>query len=143
LDFQFTWIQHGSADYSAWVELREPILRTPLGLEYTQADLDAEKEQLHLVAKSERILGGLILVPGESGGGKIRQVAVDESLQGKGIGRKLMQVAEKRARELGIKEIVLHSREPVCKFYESLGYVAEGELFLEVGIAHRKMRKRL
>jgi len=45
--------------------------------------------------------------------------------------------------EMGYREIVLHARESAVRFYESVGYVAEGEAFTEVTIPHRKMVKRL
>ncbi len=142
-NFHLIWIEHGSTDYSAWVEFREPILRRPIGLSFSEADLEAEKKQLHLVAKSDLILGGLILIPGEGGVGKIRQVAVTEELQSSGLGRILMAEAEKHAASLGLNEIVLHSRETVNRFYEKLGYHPEGEIFEEVSIPHQKMKKRL
>lgn len=128
---------------AAWIALRQRVLRDPLGLVYSEADLAAERADRHLVGfDGETVIGGLLVQERgqEPGVWKIRQVAVEPSRQGKGIGRGLMAVAEAAAREAGITQLVLNSRETVCGFYETLGYVAEGERFIEVGIPHRRMR---
>jgi predicted GNAT family N-acyltransferase len=54
-----------------------------------------------------------------------------------------MAVLEDAARAENIAELTLHSRETVTGFYEKLGFHSEGDIFEEVGIPHRKMRKSL
>lgn len=57
----------------------------------------------------------------------IMALAVDGSVQHKGIGTKLMAEVEKIARKAGIKEIRLNSGEKrlaAHKFYENLGYTS-------------------
>ena len=54
-------------------------------------------------------------------------LAVDSSVQKKGIGSQLMQALEKQARALGMKEIRLNSGESrtgAHQFYEKLGYTS-------------------
>ena len=70
-------------------------------------------------------------------------MTVDPGHQGRGVGKRLIAFAEKLSAEMGYREIVLHARESAVRFYESVGYVAEGEAFTEVTIPHRKMVKRL
>ena len=41
------------------------------------------------------------------------------------------------------REVTLHARANVVGFYERLGYSAQGDPFLEVGIPHRHMRRAL
>ena len=60
-----------------------------------------------------------------------------------GVGAALMHAIEAEARRLGLPEIVLHAQTAAVSFYESIGYRAEGEEFLEADIPHRFMRKRL
>ena len=45
----------------------------------------------------------------------------------------------------GADEVWLHARDTAFGFYERLGYVPEGEIFVSelTGIPHRTMRKRL
>ena len=71
----------------------------------------------------------------------MRQVAVDESYQSKGIGRALVEYCEQVARDEQFTEIILHARETAVAFYLKLGYEVYGEPFIEVGIPHRNMRK--
>jgi ribosomal protein S18 acetylase RimI-like enzyme len=129
--------------FREWLDLRQRVLREPLGLVYTAADLDAERDDRHLLALGDegKVIGGL-LVRGKSqppGVWKIRQVAVEPTFQGRGIGRHLMTQIAREADAAGISTLVLHSRESVCGFYEKLGYRIEGEAFDEIGIPHRRM----
>ena len=74
----------------------------------------------------------------------MRQVAVDEHLQGKGLGGILVEFSEEYALNNGFDEIVLHARDTAVKFYLSLDYeITDKDFFYEVGIAHLKMRKKL
>ena len=87
------WIDPESPEYSDWVALREPILRTPQGLRFSSADLEEEKSQRHLIARQgDEIVGGLIVVP-LGGKWKIRQVVVETSRQGEGLGFRIMEEA--------------------------------------------------
>ena len=138
-------IQIGSTDprYGDWLALRQRILRDPLGLRYAGEDVAAEADDRHLLQFGEEgnLLGGLAvrIDPAEPRRWKIRQVAVDEPWQRRGIGRRLMKFAMDAARVEGAGEIVLHSRAAVIAFYEALGFRVVGEAFEEVGIPHRKM----
>jgi predicted GNAT family N-acyltransferase len=123
-----TWIEKHDPLYPGWVALRQRILREPLGLRTSEAELEVESNQLHLIA-----------VPLSPESWKIRQVAIDPFFQGQGLGRQLMERAIGDAGEKGIAEIVLHSRSNVVGFYERLGFSPVGPEFEEVGIPHRKM----
>ncbi len=141
---EIVWIDSigfGDGDSSALLRLRHRVLREPLGLDYSEADLESESGDRILVAKTgEIVVGGLLAREVSSAVWKIRQVVVEPGHQGRGIGRALMNAAARAAKEAGIRELVLHSRENVCGFYAGLTYVCEGEPFLEVGIPHRRMR---
>jgi predicted GNAT family N-acyltransferase len=54
-----------------------------------------------------------------------------------------MEAVREWAREAGFRECVLHAQTYVISFYERLGYTAEGEVFYEANIPHRKMRRKL
>jgi predicted GNAT family N-acyltransferase len=143
------WISGRDRDdpaYSDWLELRQRVLRDPLGLRYTAADLEAEREDRQLAVFEDGVVIGGLLIRGDdvpSGVWKVRQVAVETDRQGQGIGRMLMKEVVSLARDEGMRELVLNSRETVCEFYRKLGFSMEGEPFLEVGIPHRRMRLSL
>jgi len=65
------------------------------------------------------------------------------NLQGKGIGRALMQFAENIARDRGFRRITMHARKSATGFYEKLGYTVSGGEFEEVTLPHVVMEKRL
>lgn len=137
------WIQSSGTRYPAWLELRRKILREPLGLEYSDEDLRAERDQQHLLAiENDEVVGGLIVTQVDSriDHWKIRQVAVADEMQGRGIGRELVERVLEEARLEGVKEITLHSRLEVAPFYENFGFTTEGDTFEEIGIPHIKMR---
>ena len=70
-------------------------------------------------------------------------MAVLNDLQGKGIGKALMQFAENLARDRGYKKITMHARQNALGFYEKMGYKKVGKEFQEITIPHFVMEKEL
>jgi predicted GNAT family N-acyltransferase len=128
----------------AW-QLREAVLRKPLGLSLRDEDLSGEAEEVTLCATDEagHAIGCLMLRRLSDEELKLRQMAVAPAAQGTGVGRKLLQSAEAFAAEHGYQSISLHARLHALPFYEKAGYRAAGEVFTEVGIPHRLMRKSI
>ena len=126
------------------VALRYRVLREPLGLNFTPEQLAAESSDILIGAYAgDKIVGSLILTRQNERTAQMRQVAVEEILQGRGIGRIMLEFAEQEAKKNGILEITLHARETALPFYERLGYGSFGESFQEVGLPHLEMRKIL
>jgi predicted GNAT family N-acyltransferase len=137
-------IDHGSAEYSQMVRLRDDILRKPLGLSFSQTELAREKDEILIGAfEDDKLLGCCMLVNEEPGVVRLRQMAVSNNLQGKGIGRALMNFAENIARDRGFKKLTMHARKTAIGFYERLGYEVCGDEFQEVTIPHFVMEKKL
>jgi N-acetylglutamate synthase-like GNAT family acetyltransferase len=133
-----------SPEQLASIELRLRVLRWPLGLDFTPEQLAAEVHDLHLIAlDNENLVACLVLTPQSSSVIKMRQVAVEPELQGKGVGTALVAFSERVAREKGYSRMVLHARDTAVPFYLRLDYEIEGEPFEEVTIPHRKMAKDL
>jgi len=74
---------------------------------------------------------------------KIERLAVLSTVRGQGIGKQLMQYAIQLAMRKNMQEVVIHAQEYIQGLYQQLGFEQEGERFLEAGIAHVKMRKKL
>jgi predicted GNAT family N-acyltransferase len=137
-------IDHGTAEYQRMIKLREEILRRPLGLSFSPDELESEKNNLHIAAyEDDQMLGCCMLVEEEPQMVRLRQMAVMNDLQGKGIGRALMQFAENLARDRGYKKITMHARKNAVGFYEKMGYRKRGNEFLEITIPHYVMEKEL
>ncbi len=137
-------IDHGSADYSQMISLRQILLRKPLGLTLNDNELKAEKNDILIGCFDDDKLEGCCLLT-KTGTGilRLRQMAVISGLQGKGIGRALLQFAENIARDMGYKKITMHARKTAAGFYERLGYKITSEEFEEVSIPHYFMEKNL
>jgi ribosomal protein S18 acetylase RimI-like enzyme len=137
-------IDHGSREYQQMVQLRNDILRRPLGLQFTPEELEKEKEEILIGAfEEEKMLGCCMLIKVDPSSVRLRQMAVLNNLQGKGIGRALMQFAENIARDRGFQKITMHARKTAVGFYEKLGYRVSGQEFEEVTIPHFTMEKLL
>jgi N-acetylglutamate synthase-like GNAT family acetyltransferase len=137
-------IEYGSCDYQAMVALRDKILRAPLGLTFSDEYLQQEISDVLIGGFEEgKLLGCCILTPINETTVQLRQMAVDDNLQGKGTGSKILRFAEVHASENGFRELMMHARKEAAPFYRKNGYELRGEEFEEVGIAHYEMFKRL
>lgn len=133
-----------SPEYLNALQLRLAVLRRPLNLPLSDADTAGEQSYVHIGAFEENeIIGVLQLAPLEGQTFKMRQVAVAEQWQGRGVGKLLVLFGEAKAMQLGGKRMVLHARQTAVPFYEGLGYSAEGELFEEVTMPHQAMYRDL
>ncbi|MBC78860.1 MAG: GNAT family N-acetyltransferase [Chloroflexi bacterium] len=74
---------------------------------------------------------------------KIGRMAVLSQFRRTGVGSKVLLFLEKKAVEKNINEISLHAQEYVMKFYKNHDYKERGNIFLEAGIKHIEMFKKL
>ena len=109
---------------------------------------DAATHAVALVGN--RVVGtGRMLLPDTSTGeapgraARIGRMAVDAEWRRRGIGGRILTALEDAASQRGLDRAVLHAQTYVKSFYAGHGYVEEGEVFLEVGIEHVQMGKRL
>ncbi|MBC7804577.1 MAG: GNAT family N-acetyltransferase [Akkermansiaceae bacterium] len=114
----------------------------PVELEHDEHDADA----LHILAvetKTKEPVGTARVLDKGNGVAKIGRVAVLKEYRGRGIGQALMQAVLKTARELHFKSLILDAQVSVIPFYENLEFVAEGDVFDDAGIPHRRMSRAL
>jgi predicted GNAT family N-acyltransferase len=131
--------------YDECLELRNQVLRIPLGLSFSVSDMLDESDEFHfglyntrmglLACASFRKISDSVL--------KMRQVVVHPAMQRTGIGSMLVNKLEIWAGHNGYKKIELHARDIAVKFYKKLDYKIVGKPFEEVGIPHRKMQKTI
>lgn len=137
-------IDHGTKEYQQMVQLRNDILRKPLGLTFTPEELEKEKDEILIAAfEEDKMLGCCMLITLDPATVRLRQMAVLNTVQGKGIGRALMIFAENIARDRGFRKMTMHARQSALGFYEKLGYQVSGDQFEEVSIPHYIMEKAL
>jgi predicted GNAT family N-acyltransferase len=137
-------IDTSSSTYQQVWDLREEILRKPLGMSLKNEDLSRDHDDAILAAMcDERVIGCVMGHHVNADTLQLRQMAVYNEWQGKGIGRVLINAAEDYARRNDYSEIMLHARKTAMNFYSGLGYTPEGDEYTEVGIPHYTMRKSL
>ncbi|HDE5097306.1 TPA: GNAT family N-acetyltransferase [Staphylococcus aureus] len=74
---------------------------------------------------------------------KIERVAVIKSHRGQGMGKMLMQAVESLAKDEGFYVATMNAQCHAIPFYESLNFKMRGNIFLEEGIEHIEMTKKL
>ena len=137
-------VAYGSAHYHAAIALRQHVLRSPLGITYTPEQLASDEQDRQFVAMmGEQLVGGVMLHHLNAQTAKLRQFTVIPSLQGFGIGSKLVNFFEAQCRESGYAQVELSARETATNFYRKHGYETEGARYLQVGLPHVMMRKNL
>jgi predicted GNAT family N-acyltransferase len=70
----------------------------------------------------------------------VGRVAVVKSSRQQGIGRRLMAHVLEYCRAHAPYPIFLHAQTERRRFYEHLGFTAQGEVFMDAGIPHISMR---
>lgn len=120
------------------------MLRQPLGLTFSDADIATEADQHHFCGfLSGELIAGFILASTADQEFKMRQVAVDLNHQRSGIGTQLAHHAETFCQQNQVTSLSLHAREAAVPFYVRLGYQVVSDSFEEVGIPHYKMKKSI
>ena len=143
MDVNFKTIAYGSSDWRKAVELREQVLRKPLGQVFSEQELADESTHIQIAGYVEsELVACAVLVP-EKTTLKMQRVAVSESIRNLNIGSRMMVFCETYATENGFDNIYCHARDTAVNFYLRNGYMGEGDYFDEDGIPHLKMAKRL
>ena len=109
----------------------------PVELEHDRHDQGA----LHLLASSgdrRPVATARMLADGHIG-----RMAVLPAWRRRGIGSAMLRELIRLARERGILRIFLNAQCGAQAFYERLGFVAEGDVFEDAGIDHRRMSMQL
>ena len=96
---------------------------------------------LHALARDEAgaVIGTGRLLPD----GHIGRIAVAAGARGRGVGDALMRALLHAAQARELPEVVLSAQTHATRFYERLGFVAEGDAYDDCGIPHVTMRMAL
>jgi predicted GNAT family N-acyltransferase len=104
---------------------------------------------LHALAWSPQneVVGTGRLLPSEDHAGRaiahVGRMAVLSSWRGHGAGSAILNALLDAARTRGDNEVALAAQLHAIGFYRAHGFAEEGEVFLDAGIPHRRMRRRL
>jgi predicted GNAT family N-acyltransferase len=81
--------------------------------------------------------------PGGTSAAVIGRMATDPAVRGRGHGAAVLAELHRQAALRGWREVELHAQVTARGFYEKAGYTAVGGEYVEAGIAHVTMRRRL
>jgi len=113
----------------------------PIEMEQDAADETA----LHVLIRNRlglSVATGRLLQPAP-GVGQVGRLAVKRVLRGSQLGRAALQALLAVAAQRGDREVMLHAQSSARVFYEVQGFVSRGEPFIEAGIGHIEMVRRL
>jgi predicted GNAT family N-acyltransferase len=127
----------------AALELRERVFCVEQGVS-TEADRDGrDAEATHIVAvDGGRVVGTCrLLFRGRVA--RLGRLAVEQDRRGGGIAAAILREADDLAEAGGADSISLHAQTYALKLYEDAGYEQVGPTFVEEGIEHVAMEKRV
>jgi predicted GNAT family N-acyltransferase len=75
--------------------------------------------------------------------GHIGRMAVLKEWRRRGIGALLLQALIERAKERGYSEVALSAQVHAVPFYRAHGFVPDGDAYMEAGIRHQAMKRKL
>jgi len=124
------------------VFIEEQSVPESLEIDAYDADPATSPPALHVVAyeAGRCVATGRLLLDAHQGEyPHIGRVAVLQPERGKGYGRSVMLALQDIARARGMRGITLAAQLHAIGFYERLGYVVRGDVFLDADIEHRWM----
>jgi predicted GNAT family N-acyltransferase len=133
----------GQSELDAAIELRHEVFCVEQGVPVHEELDGRDADGVHLVAVSDGELLGTcrVLLVGPTA--QFSRLAVRADARRRGIATALLQAADVETREAGGRRLVLHAQTYARALYDAAGYAPRGRVFMEAGIEHIAMEKRL
>lgn len=133
----------GDVEMAAALDVRHRVFCEEQGVPKREEIDGRDGDAIHLVAVEDgRVLGTcrLLFVDRTV---QFSRLAVDRDARRRGIATRLLQAADAEALAAGARRIVLHAQTYARDLYLADGYEPRGHVFVEAGIEHIAMEKRL
>jgi predicted GNAT family N-acyltransferase len=131
------------AELAAALALRERVFCVEQGVS-SQADQDGrDPEATHIVAVDDGEVIGTCRLLFRGQLARLGRLAVTPERRGDGVAAEILREADRVATEAGATTIALHAQTYAQALYEHAGYERHGPAFVEEGIEHVAMEKRL
>jgi predicted GNAT family N-acyltransferase len=130
-------------EVSAALAVRSRVFCDEQGVSF-EADQDGrDPEATHIVAvDGDAVIGTCrLLFRGQVA--RLGRLAVEPDRRGDGVAAAILREADRVAAEAGAESIALHAQTYAQTLYEQAGYEEYGPIFVEEGIEHVAMEKRL
>jgi predicted GNAT family N-acyltransferase len=133
----------GPAELDAAVELRHEVFCVEQGVPVHEEVDGRDADGVHLVAVHDQELLGTcrVLLIGPTA--QFSRLAVRSGARRRGIATALLEAADVETRAAGGRRLVLHAQTYARALYDAAGYVPRGRVFMEAGIEHIAMEKKL
>lgn len=131
------------SELAAALELRERVFCGEQGVSF-EADQDGrDREATHIVAVDDGVVIGTcrLLFRGEVA--RLGRLAVERERRGENVAAEILRAADRIATQAGSESIALHAQTYAQALYARAGYQEYGPTFVEEGIEHVAMEKRL
>ena len=130
---------------AAALPLRHAVFAQEQGIAAGLMSDAADATALHASALNRfgsTVASGRLLQP-QPGLGQIGRMVVHAGVRGAGFGQVVLQALTDAACARGDTALLLHAQIGAVGFYRRAGFVEEGPVFEEAGVAHQTMRRRL
>ena len=131
------------SELAAALELRARVFCGEQGVSF-EADQDGrDGEATHIVAVDDGVVIGTCRLLFRGAVARLGRLAVERERRGKNVAAEILREADRIATEAGSDSIALHAQTHAQTLYERAGYHEYGPKFVEEGIEHVAMEKRL
>jgi predicted GNAT family N-acyltransferase len=131
------------SEVAAALELRERVFCEEQGVSF-EADQDGrDPEATHIVAVDDGVVIGTCRLLFRGPVARLGRLAVQRERRGESVAEQILREADRIAAEAGSESIALHAQTYARALYERAGYREHGPTFVEEGIEHVAMEKRL
>src|SRR4051794_6790538 len=112
---------------NAVIQLRYLILRKPWDQPIDTATDTLEETSINAFIEDNpgNVIACGRLQENEHKTGQVRYMAVDQTYQGKGLGKSVLDYLEAQAKKIGLQKIELQARENALEFYKRRGYAVK------------------
>ena len=130
-------------EVAAALALRSRVFCDEQGVSF-EADQDGrDPEATHIVAIDEGAVIGTCRLLFRGQIARLGRLAVERGRRGDGVAAAILREADRVAGEAGAESIALHAQTYALALYATAGYETYGPTFVEEGIEHVAMEKRL
>jgi ElaA protein len=133
----------GEEEMAAALELRHAVFCVEQGVPVREELDGRDEEAMHLVAVSDGVLLATCRLLFVGPTVQFSRLAVRTGARRQGIASALLRLADDETRAGGARRLVLHAQTYARSLYDAAGYVPRGRIFIEAGIEHIAMEKRL
>jgi predicted GNAT family N-acyltransferase len=133
----------GKAEMEAALAVRDRVFCVEQGVPKREEQDGRDREALHLVAVEDGVVLGTCRLLFVDRTVQFSRLAVERTARRRGIASRLLLAADAEALGAGARRLVLHAQTYAVDLYLADGYEPRGRTFVEAGIEHIAMEKRL